>query len=303
MVEEDTMNLNQLYYFKKLAELEHYTRASEELSITQPSLSHAIATLEKELEVQLFRKVGRNVILTKYGKVFLKYVEESLLILEEGVRKTKALAGNETGTIDLGYIYTMGPRFIPKLVQGYTENYPNKKIRFSFSQGNSTDIVKGLIKGKHDLVIGSKISDVPDVEFIPITRQELVVIVPKGHPLEQKKEIALEDTLAYPHIYFSEKSGLREIVDSLFSKIQERPNIVYEVEEDSAMSGLVANGFGIAILPNIPLLSSINVTVLKIKSPIYERWIYLGINKKQKRTPLLDDFIAYIEQHAQNTDI
>ena len=72
------MNLNQLQYFKILAQEEHYTRAAQMLSITQPSLSHAIAQLEEELGTRLFEKKGRNIVLTRYGKLFLPYVEESL---------------------------------------------------------------------------------------------------------------------------------------------------------------------------------------------------------------------------------
>lgn len=64
------MNLNQLRYFVTLAHLEHYTKAAEELRISQPSLSHAISTLEKEIGTSLFRKQGRNVVLTKYGSFF-----------------------------------------------------------------------------------------------------------------------------------------------------------------------------------------------------------------------------------------
>ena len=72
------MNLSQLQYFRTLAKEEHYTRAAQILSITQPSLSHAIAQLEQELGTRLFEKKGRNVVLTRYGKIFLPYVEESL---------------------------------------------------------------------------------------------------------------------------------------------------------------------------------------------------------------------------------
>ena len=65
------MNLSQLQYFRTLAKEEHYTRAAQILSITQPSLSHAIAQLEQELGTRLFEKKGRNVVLTRYGKIFL----------------------------------------------------------------------------------------------------------------------------------------------------------------------------------------------------------------------------------------
>ena len=80
------MNLNHLYYFRALAKEEHYTRTADMLSITQPSLSHAISCLESELGVKLFEKQGRNAKLTKYGALFLRYVEQSLDMLDEGKR-------------------------------------------------------------------------------------------------------------------------------------------------------------------------------------------------------------------------
>ena len=70
------MNLSQLYYFRKLAQLQHYTKAAKELYITQPSLSDSISSLEQELGLSLFQKEGRNVKLTKYGKEFYEYVDE-----------------------------------------------------------------------------------------------------------------------------------------------------------------------------------------------------------------------------------
>ena len=82
------MNLYHLRYFATLAHLEHYTKAAEILAITQPSLSHAIASLEKELGVKLFEKEGRNVALTKCGQAFLIDVEQAL---EEVLAKLKEL--------------------------------------------------------------------------------------------------------------------------------------------------------------------------------------------------------------------
>lgn len=91
------MNLYQLYYFRTLAKLEHYTKAAEELSMTQPSLSNAISTLETELEVPLFEKHGRNIKLSKYGKMFLPYVENSLKELEAGTKKIHEVTSNSEG--------------------------------------------------------------------------------------------------------------------------------------------------------------------------------------------------------------
>lgn len=91
------MNLRQLYYFKAIAELEHYTRAAEKLYVSQSSLSHAIQELETELNVEFFVKKGRNVELTKYGKLFLPYVQKSIDTLEAGIAKLADYINPNTG--------------------------------------------------------------------------------------------------------------------------------------------------------------------------------------------------------------
>ena len=80
-----TMNLQQLYYFRKLAEVQHYTEAAKALYITQPSLSDSIASLESELSVALFQKKGRGIELTKYGQEFYQYMNQALGVLEHGI--------------------------------------------------------------------------------------------------------------------------------------------------------------------------------------------------------------------------
>ena len=145
------MNLNHLYYFRALAKEEHYTRTADMLSITQPSLSHAISCLESELGVKLFEKQGRNAKLTKYGALFLRYVEQSLDMLDEGKRVVTETSGTSGGFIDMGYIFTLGSHFIPNLIKGYLEEKGKNHIHFSFGQGTTKKIVEELKDGKYDL--------------------------------------------------------------------------------------------------------------------------------------------------------
>ena len=97
------MNLYHLRYFSTLAHIEHYTKAADILAITQPSLSYAISTLEEELGVKLFEKNGRNVTLTKYGKVFLNDVEEVLNRLDSSVNSLKL-----AGKVNFNYVNPVG---------------------------------------------------------------------------------------------------------------------------------------------------------------------------------------------------
>ena len=294
------MNLNHLSYFRVLARLEHYTQAAEELSITQPSLSHAMATLEKDLGTYLFEKQGRNIKLTKYGKIYYEYVDRALNELEKGEKKLRELTNASTGTIELGYIYTLGPRFIPQLIKSFTEIDNNKDIKFLFGQGTTKSLIEGLKQEKFDMVFCSKLESEPDIDFIPIANEELVVIVANEHPLAKKESIDLREIDGYPFIGFSEKSGIRPIIEELFKKADIKPNIICEVEEDNSVAVLVEIDYGIAVMPRISSLKHYNVKVLPITNPKHERYIYLATLKNRYLTPSVNLFKKYILEYSKD---
>ena len=258
------MNLNQLHYFVTLAHIEHYTRAAEMLSITQPSLSHAISMLEQELETNLFEKRGRNVVLTKYGKVFLEYVEEALKILDSGVKKTRALTC---------LLYTSDA-----------------------ADDHTTEIIQGLKEEKYDIALCSRKEKESGIDFVPIAKEKLVVVVPRDHELAGRGSVDLKETLPYPQVYFTKNSGLRPVIDQLFEQTGGTPKIAYEILEDASMVGLVAENFGIAVMPEIPILKNLNVDVLDIENPPYERYIYLAKLKEKYLAPVVKEFIEYVKE-------
>lgn len=294
------MNLYHLRYFVTLAHMEHYTKAAEALLITQPSLSHAIATLEDELGIRLFEKVGRNIRLTKYGQSFLEDTEASLRILDSGINNMKMTGAGE-GVIELAFLRTLGIRIVPKLVKDFLAANPGRSIHFNFStdSGLSPDLVAGVKSKKYDLAFCSKMEKEPSVEFVPFASQELVVIVPTDHPLAQRDSVHLAETLPYPHILFKHKSGLRPIIDGIFSKIGAMPEVIYEMEEDQVVAGFVAQGFGIAVVPKMALLDNINVKILYIDYPKWERNFYVATMKDAYRAPIVEEFRQFAIENAQ----
>lgn len=290
------MNLNQLHYFSKLAEVEHYTRAAEELDISQPSLSHAISSLEKELGTKLFEKQGRNVVLTKYGKIFQEYVEDSLRILDAGVQKVRSLTGQTEGLIELAYIYTLGSEFVPRLVSDFLRAHEELKVRFHFTVGNTSEVIQGLKEEKFDIGFCSMTEKESGIQFTPIGTENLVVVVPKDHPLAGREAVFLEEVAAYPQIYYTQNSGLRPVVDKMFEQMRIKPEIVYEIEEDGSMAGLVAQGFGIAVMPEIPVLRLLNVDVLSIRNQHEKRYIYMARGRDKYQSPVVRRFSDYVKR-------
>lgn len=294
------MNLNHLNYFRVLAKVEHYTNAANMLSITQPSLSNAISNLENELGTYLFEKQGRNVKLTKSGKFFLQYVDKALNELEIGEKKLKNLLDPYKGKIDLAFIYTLGAEFIPNTINNFFKDEAHKNIAFTFGQDNTTNIINGLKEEKYDLGFCSFVENEPDVDFFPILKQELVLVVSKKHPLANKDTITLKETKMYPFIYFNKESGIRPTIDNIFSQAFITPNIICEVEEDTAIAGLVSIDYGIAILPNISILKNFDVKTIKITDIKYERYIYMASLKNRYLIPSVKMFKQFIIDYKDN---
>lgn len=287
------MNLFHLRYFVQLAHMRHYTRAAEALCITQPSLSHAIAQLEAELGVPLFEKSGRNTELTHFGQEFLTCAEATLSTLDAGVESMRRSARGE-GLIRLGLLRTLGVEYIPRLAAGFLAAHPDRDIRFTFNTGVTQQLLDGLVARRFDLVFCSR----PDVDLgltaIPVEKQDLVLITPRKHPLAEYHTVDLRDTLLYPYVYFSKDSGLRKVVDGLFGQIGEHPQISCETEEDQVIAGLVAQGFGIAVVPYMDLLLRLDVKILQISYPTWERNFYLVSDDKAFLSPAAREFRQFI---------
>lgn len=289
------MNLYHLRYFVTLAHLEHYTKAAEILSITQPSLSHAIASLEKELGLRLFEKEGRNIVLTKCGKVFLVDVEHSLQLLESSIQKLQMTASGE-GRIDIAFLRTLSTDLVPSFVRRFLDANPLKHIDFHFhnSTGLTPDLIEGLKNRSYDIAFCSKMDHEPLIEFIPVAKQELVVIVPTNHPLAKSDSIHLAETLPYPQVAFAKRSGLRPIIDKLFEKCNGTPIIAYEIEEDQAVAGLVAANFGIAVVPDMPILNLMKLKTIHIEQPSWERNFYMASLKDTYQAPVIEAFRKHV---------
>lgn len=289
------MNLNQLYYFRTIAKLQHFRLASQELNISQPSLSYAMSNLEEELGTCLFEKQGRNIYLTKYGKVFLSYVEKSLDTLELGQEKVKKITSNKSGNIDIAYVSPLAPSYIPKSVRNFLDIQENADITFTFKQGLTPDIIEGLKSSKYDLAFCSKVNNETLITFEPILSQELIVIAHPDHLLSKFDSIDLLDIEPYPLIIYTKGSGLGMLTLEMFKDVNLNANLLCEGDDEYAISGLVAENFGVSVVAKTPELNYVNVKQIKINNLKHNRFIYLAYVKDRYQSPAVKKFIEYIK--------
>lgn len=292
------MNLSQLRYFARLAETRHYTKAAEQMYISQPSLSHAIAQLEQELGVPLFEKNGRNVELTQFGEVFLKQVRQSLEILDDSIDYLHRLAAGN-GVVRLGLLRTLGVEYVPALAAGFKRMNADKNVDFTFFTGVTSDIMHKLQRHELDIVFSSKAPAEYRFESIPIKKQDLVLIVPPEHRLAGQHTAELSEVLDDPFIQYAHGSGLRHVINDMFAQIDASPKVAYEIQEDQVIAGLVAQGFGVSIVPYMEMLLRLNVKILQISRPIPNRMFYLVTDPAVTLSPAAEEFKRFVLSQSE----
>ena len=297
------MNLDHLRYFEAIARLQHYGKAAELLHVSQPNLNYAVSQLESELGVPLFEKAGRNVRLTRYGQLFLRSVQGTLETLDAGVRTVQEL-GPAGGLVLVGSIRKLGTRVVPGLMRDFlAQEGDGVQFQLHSGSGFSADLLRAVEEGQLDVAFTSYPGDASRFETLAFRRSPFVVITPLGHPLAQRESVSLRDTLPYPQIGFAAHCGLRPGIDHLFAQIDARPTIAYETEEDVVIAGMVAAGFGIAVLPDDLLFSSLPLAVLPLSEPDPTRTAYLNRKRGVPCPQAADRFFEFCrEKFAMPTD-
>lgn len=293
--ELDKMELTQLNYFLTVVRLQHMTKASEALAITQPALSHSISKLEDELGVPLFERSGRNIILSRYGKMFAESVKRALHELDNGKQALEEWSNPESGRVCIAYLNILGAELVPKLIRGFHQQYP--KIRFELVQGNHTFISNQMENGDCDLMISSAKLESDAYEWIPMKTVPLFVVVSCTHRFAQREEISLMELTSEPFIEVKHYCGLKVTLESCFNRIGFTPATAYEAEDLMTVAGFVAAGLGISMLPKTNGLMLEGLAWLPIKDE--GSYCEVGLLLKQDRylSPAVKRFLDYVQSN------
>ncbi|WP_078381894.1 LysR family transcriptional regulator [Sutcliffiella halmapala] len=287
------MELTQLDYFLTVARLQHMTKASEVLSITQPALSQAISKLESELGVPLFERKGRNVQLNRFGRLFSEKVERALQELENGKQAIEEWSNPETGLISIVFLNILGADLVPMLVRNYLKMYP--KIKFELEQGNHAFISTALDQGKSDLIITSSKPISKDYEWLSLITDSLYIIVPNDHKFATKSSLSIHELANENYIGLKKSCGLKATLESCFQQSGTELSASYEVEDLTTVAGFVAAGLGVSMLPKTPGLTLDGLVWLPIQEEGWNWEVGLQWRKDQYLSPAVKKFVDFVE--------
>jgi len=252
-----------------------------------------MATLEEELGIPLFYKSGRNMLLTPYGTEFLEYAKRALKELENGKERIRTLLNPNKGIIRLSFVSTFSSHFISQAIQSFYQNEENREISFTFDEKPTLKIVKDFDLHMVDIGFGSYTDD-KNLIFHPLMDEELVVVVPKEHPLAERDAVDLKELAKEKLIIYNQSSMTRPVILSMFEELGITPDIGFEVVTDHMIASFISNNLGVGIMPKMFGLELYNVKPLPIINKELRRALYMFRPKNTFVFPAVQKFWDFI---------
>jgi LysR family transcriptional regulator, low CO2-responsive transcriptional regulator len=292
--------LHQLKVFETVARLTSITRAAEELSLTQPTVSMQIKQLTQNVGVPLFEQIGKKLYLTESGQELLATCREVFDRLSRFEMKITDLQGMKQGKLKLATITTT-KYFIPRALAPFCQLYPGVDIALEIT--NHERILDRLNDNLDDLYIISKIPERLDVALHPFLENPLVVVAPTSHPLAQEKNIPISKLQNEPFIMREPGSGTRAAVEQLFAKHGVSVKVRLELGGNEAIKQAIGVGFGISVLSQHTFTpetsASGGLTILAVEHfPIERHWYIVHPTDKQLSI-LASTFFDFLQRESR----
>ena len=294
------LELRHFRYFLAVADELHFRKAAEQLYISQPGLSRQIKEMEAGIGVLLFERTNRKVTLTKAGAFLQTELKKHLKGLEHMIQHAKLLDDGMIGDLKIGYVGSAMQHIIPEVLIALREKKPN--ILFSLKEMENTNQISNLIS--QDIDIGFvRLERVPrGLQTYPILKEPFCLVLPKDHKLHSKNFKNIAQLKDEPFILFEPEysSSYYEKVIQIFGDNGFTPIIKHNTIHSSSIYKLVANNFGISIVPKSLLQTGITEVKFIELNNIPQRTVLSVVWNKNNRNPVLNDFLEEVRKKKNN---
>ena len=291
------ISLRQLQVFEAVARLLSYTRAAEELFLSQPTVSMQIKKLETDIGLPLTEQIGKKISLTGAGIALYQTAQDILGTLRRFEMQIDDQKGLRTGQLRIAVVTTAN-YFAPRLIGMFIHKYPG--INVSLDVGNRTHILDRMSRNMDDLYLIGKPPQSGELDFQPYLENPMVVIAPINHKLADKKAIPLAEIAKQPFIIREPGSGTRIAVEKLFSESGHSLNIRMELGSNESIKQGISGGLGIAVISRHTITRGdlSEITILDVESfPLSWQW-YIGHPRGKRLSLVARTFIDFMYEEG-----
>jgi DNA-binding transcriptional LysR family regulator len=242
------MDFRQLEMFHAVAENSSFTLAGRKLYVAQSAISRKIRILEEELGEKLFKRVNKRVFLTPAGEVMLRYTRRIFQDIRNASLEVSDIANLDRGTIRIGSGMTACMYLLPIVIEKFQMRFP--KLEVQVVTGTSETLIPQIRNSALDIGVLTLPINSPDLEVIPLSSEELVVVTsPKHRTFARRRNVDAAELNDCPMILFNPGATTRRLIDKYFERIGLQPKIVMETESVATIKPLVKINLGISLLP------------------------------------------------------
>lgn len=293
------VTIRQLRAFVSVARNGSFTRASQELRISQPTLTTSVRHVEEALGVSLFDRTTRTVRLTADGAEFLPVVERLLGDFDAALSDMQALGERRRGRVIVACLPSLAVRLIAPIIPRFARAYPG--IVVMLRDGNAGSVVRRVLTREADFGVSSHWEDEPDLAFTPLLHDRYCVVCPADHELVQHNTLRLGDLEGFPFLAMSMNTGIRPHVERAVAKADVKLDVVCEISQLSTLGGMIEAGLGISVVPELatPITAHHGIVTRPLVEPVIEREIGLITRAGRSLSPAAETFReAILEQVA-----
>ena len=296
------MDLWQLHIFVSVVDQKSFSRASEQIHLSQPTVSTHIKELEAHFQCRLLDRLGKVTEPTRAGMILYDYAKQMLELKQETQSAMLDFLGHTKGRLNIGGSSIPAGYILPKMMGGFKKEFPEVSILMSV--GDTGQITQAVKLGELELgVVGAK-SDDPDIAQEKLVADEMKLIVPADHVWAEREHVTCKEFLSQPFIAREKGSGTWKTILASMEKagvdVSRLEPAVTMGNSVSVIQGIL-NNVGISILSTIAVADELErgrLVALSVAELDLSRNFYLTLAHKRTRSPICDKFIQYARQNA-----
>ena len=299
------LNVHELTVFLIAAETQNFSEAARQLNLTQPAVSMQIKALEKKLNIPLFHRTGRTLLLTESGATLVPLakdmVRRSIQISEE----MEAMKGDVMGHLLIGCSTTTGKYYLPSLVARFRKQFP--RVQVTIRNNPRTHVLEDLCDGSIHLAVVSSRPNCSDAKFLHFFDDHVVLVVPTDHPWASRASIEPKELLTVNFIMRDKQSGTREEVEAAFQRVglmTDQLKEVMEIGNTEAIAIAVEEGIGVAFISRTVARRGIQLGRIKevqVDGLSLRREIYIAHSIRHPATRAQSEFWDFIQESENAT--
>lgn len=291
------MELRQLEYFMAVCEELHFTKASEKLGITQPTLSHQIKALEDEIGVPLFDRMGKKIAITEAGRLLYEQASKAFGNLKGAIEKIQELQQIERGILYIGTLPGEINELISSLLLEFHKKYPRIQIRVI----SKDDIVERILMNELDLAVTIMPPEDERLTRVRLYKEDFYLAVSSNHPLASKVSANFDEIRNYPIILFPQNHQCRKLIESTCTSKGFQVDALIETNDIDSILNFVEAGAGITILSKtlLNLHNREKIKIIPLVNPGLCREIGMVFHKDKYLTSAVRSFIDMLNEHIE----